>query len=248
MLSPGAATAHSRHREARRGTCLNRAGEGGGRGPRSERPLGARVQYRFDYEGISDAGQETITALAERTRAWKFVAVIDAAQHADCINHRGKISSDYSEMQIDSGKENWVEGIENWDLISYSVPQNIASLIAKDSITFGGFFHHVSHAVRRSVPRDMLDGIPSINMTWTAMHLGLACIVRRIPRRNQAYLAASNMEKDGADLNPYQMIRVDVQGSTEAPPKKRGPEVGSVRPRPPLAALDSLLNAIGIIV
>jgi hypothetical protein len=29
------------------------------------------LQYRFDYEGISDAGQETMTALAERTRAWK---------------------------------------------------------------------------------------------------------------------------------------------------------------------------------
>ncbi len=25
------------------------------------------LQYRFDYEGISDAGQETITALAEQT-------------------------------------------------------------------------------------------------------------------------------------------------------------------------------------
>ncbi len=46
------------------------------------------LQFRFDYEGISDAGQETITALAERTRAWKFEAVIDAAQHADLINLR----------------------------------------------------------------------------------------------------------------------------------------------------------------
>jgi hypothetical protein len=49
------------------------------------------LQYRFDYEGISDAGQETITALAEQTRGWKFEAVIDAAQHADVINHCGEI-------------------------------------------------------------------------------------------------------------------------------------------------------------
>ncbi len=49
------------------------------------------LQFRFDYEGISDAGQETIKALAERTRAWKFEALIDAAQHADLINHRGEI-------------------------------------------------------------------------------------------------------------------------------------------------------------
>ncbi len=118
------------------------------------------LQFRFDYEGISYAGQETITALAERTRAWKFEAVIDAAQHADLINHHGKISSDYFEMQINRYKEKWGEGIEQWALISYSVPQNIGSLIAKDSITVGGIFQHVSQPVRRSVLRDMLDGIP----------------------------------------------------------------------------------------
>jgi hypothetical protein len=89
------------------------------------------LQFRFDYEGISHAGQETITALAERTRAWKFEAVIDAAQHADLINTVVKFH------------------------------QTI--LTAKDNITVGGFFHHVSHAVRRSVLRDMLDGIPGIH-------------------------------------------------------------------------------------
>ncbi len=66
--------------------------------------------FRFDYEGIIDAGQEAIKDLAERTRAWKFEAVIDAAQHADLINLRGEISSDYFEMQINSHKENWAEG------------------------------------------------------------------------------------------------------------------------------------------
>ncbi len=30
------------------------------------------LQFRYDYEGISDAEQDTISALAERTRAWKF--------------------------------------------------------------------------------------------------------------------------------------------------------------------------------
>ena len=93
------------------------------------------LDYRFDYEGISDARQETIRDLAERARAWKFEAVIDAAHHADLIKHGGEISSDYFELQINSRKGNWGEGIEKWDLISYSVPQNIASLIAKDSIT-----------------------------------------------------------------------------------------------------------------
>jgi hypothetical protein len=80
---------------------------------------------------------------------WKFEAVIDAAQHSDLINHSGEISSDYFEMQINSRKENWVERVEKWDLISYSVQQTIASSIAKVSITVGGFFHHVSRAVRR---------------------------------------------------------------------------------------------------
>jgi hypothetical protein len=98
----------------------------------------------------SDAGEETITALAERTRAWKFEAVIDAAQHAELINHRGEISSDYFEMQINSRKENWFEGIEKWDHISYSVPQNIGSLIAKDSITVGGSFQNVIQCISTS--------------------------------------------------------------------------------------------------
>ncbi len=84
---------------------------------------------------------------------WKYEAVIDAAQHSDLINHSGEVSSDYFEMQINSRKENWVERVEKWDLISYSVvesvQQTIASSIAKVSITVGGFFHHVSRAVRR---------------------------------------------------------------------------------------------------
>jgi hypothetical protein len=70
------------------------------------------LHYRFDYEGISDARQETIRYLAERARTWKFEAVIDAVRHADLINHRGEISSDYFEMQINCHKEIWVEGIE----------------------------------------------------------------------------------------------------------------------------------------
>jgi hypothetical protein len=95
------------------------------------------LQYRFDYEGISDARQETIRDLAEQVQAWKFEAVIDAAQYADLIKHSGEISSAYFNMQINCSKENLNEGIEKWDLISYSVPQNTASLITKDSISVG---------------------------------------------------------------------------------------------------------------
>ena len=145
-------------------------------------------------------------------------------------------------MQINSRKENWVEGIEKWDLISYSVAQNVGSLITKDSISVGGIFQHVSQPVRRSVLRDMLDGIPGITMTWTAMHLGRGCSLAS-NSEYQAFLAASTKIKDGVDLNPHQMIRVDVKGSTDAPPKKRGPEMGSVRPRPPLAALIKTASA-----
>jgi hypothetical protein len=89
------------------------------------------LDYRFDYKGISDARQETIRDLAERARAWKFQAVIDAAQHADLINHCGEISSDYFEMQINRRKEKWEEGIEKWDLITYSVPQKNLQLDCK---------------------------------------------------------------------------------------------------------------------
>ncbi len=141
----------------------------------SLRGMGETLQYRFDYEGISDVRQETIRDLAERARAWKFEAVIDAAQHADLINHRGEISSDYVQMKIDSSKENWDEGIEKWDLISYSVPLKIPSLIAKDSISVGVFFQHGSYRVRLVVLQGMLDGIPGTTMTWTAMHLGRGC-------------------------------------------------------------------------
>ncbi len=147
--------------------------------------------------------------------------MIDAAQHADLINHRGDISSDYFKMQIKSRKENWVEGIEKWDLISYSVPQNIASLIAKDSITVGGFFQHVSQPVRRSALRDMLDGIPGITMTWTAMHLGRGCSLAS-NGEYKAFLAASTKEKEVTYSNQHQMARVDVKGRTDAPTKRRG--------------------------
>ncbi len=46
------------------------------------------LHFRFDYEGISDAGQETIQALGERMCEWKLEAVIDAAHLADLINHQ----------------------------------------------------------------------------------------------------------------------------------------------------------------
>ncbi len=57
----------------------------------------------------------------------------------------------------------------------------------------------------------------------------------------QVFLKANTKDEDS---NPNLMIRVDVRGSTEAPPKKQGFTLGNRLPRPPLAPLDSLLNAI----
>ncbi len=98
----------------------------------------------------------------------------------------------------------------------------------KDSITVGGFFHHVSHAVRRSVLLDMLDGIPGITMTWTATHKGRGCSLES-NGEYQALIAASTKEKDCANLDQHQMIRVDVQGSTEAPLKMPVEGVSALR-------------------
>ena len=103
-------------------------------------------------------------------------------------------------MQINSRKENWGEAIEKWDLISYSLPQNISSLIAQDSIIIGGFFQHGSPQVRRSVLQGMLDRIPGIAVNWTSMHLGRGCSLAS-NGEYQAFLAASTKEKDGVDIS-----------------------------------------------
>ena len=86
----------------------------------------------------------------------------------------------------------------------------------------------------------MLSGIYGLTVNWTAVTLG--------PGRSlashadyQAFLKASTQDQDS---NPNLMARVDVK-APDAPPRRRGPAVGSVRSRPPLAPLDSLLNAIG---
>jgi hypothetical protein len=113
--------------------------------------------FRIDYEGISDARQETIRDLAEQARAWRIEAVVNAAQHTNFINPSGEISSEYFQMHINSHKENWVEGIKTWDLISYSVQQKICSLNARDCITVTGFFQHGTPRVRLSVLLDMLE-------------------------------------------------------------------------------------------
>jgi hypothetical protein len=147
-------------------------------------------------------------------------------------------------MQINCSKETWDEGINKWDLVSYSLPQNIDSVIAKDTISVGGYFQHGSSRVRLSVLQGMLDGFPCIALNWTTMHFGLGCSLAS-NGKYQAFLAASTKERD-VDLNPHQMMCVNVRGSTDTPPKKQGPVVGSLRPRPPLAALDSLLNSIGL--
>jgi hypothetical protein len=98
------------------------------------------LKWRVDYQGISDARQATVRAHEERGRAWKFKAVVDVAHHPDLINSGGEIPSDYFQMRIVPQIENWVEEIEAWELISYSVPQTRHSLNARGSIPVGGFF------------------------------------------------------------------------------------------------------------
>ena len=204
------------------------------------------LMCRIDCKGVSDARQETIRALEERDRTWRFEAVIDVAHHPDLvINSSGVIASDYFEMHILRHIENWGEKIEKWDLFSYSVPLAIGRLDATwDSIHIEGYLHLGSQVERRSALQGMLDGFPGITVNWTAMHLGRGHTLAS-NTEYRAFLTASTKEKDGADLNPSLKIRVDVRGSTEAPLRKRGPAPWSQKPRPPLAVLDSLLNAIG---
>ncbi len=86
----------------------------------------------------------------------------------------------------------------------------------------------------------LLDGISGLTVKWTLVPLGQG---RSLASHAdyQAFLKASTKEKD-SNLNL--MVRVDVKAPDD-PPKRRGPAAGHRPPRPPLAALDSLLNSIG---
>ncbi len=88
----------------------------------------------------------------------------------------------------------------------------------------------------------MLGSVSGLTVNWTVVTLGHGGSLAS-HAECQAFLEARTKDKDS---NPDLMIRVDVLGSSEAQPKKRGFAPGQRPPRPPLAPLDSLLNAIGI--
>jgi hypothetical protein len=58
------------------------------------------LKFRVDYRGVSEAMQLTLWREETRAIAWRFEAMIDAAQHADLVHDRGEIRSDYFHMNI----------------------------------------------------------------------------------------------------------------------------------------------------
>ncbi len=63
----------------------------------------------------------------------------------------------------------------------------------------------------------MLGSISGLTLNWTMVPLGPGGSLA-LHAEYQAFLEASTEDKDS---NPDLMIRVDVQGSSEAPPRKR---------------------------
>jgi hypothetical protein len=87
----------------------------------------------------------------------------------------------------------------------------------------------------------MLGDTSGLTVNWTAVTLGPGSSLA-LHTEYQAFLEASTKDMDS---NPNLMVRVDVK-APDAPPKRRGPAVGSRRPPlAPLDSLDSILNAIG---
>ncbi len=167
--------------------------------------------------------------------------MIDVAHHQGLIDAQGDIFSDYFCLHILQGITKWETTIEPWDLVCYSVPRNIGCLQTRDSVPVVGFFRHKNQIQRWNFMQAMLGSVPGLTVNWTVVTLGHGGSLAS-QAEYQALLEASTKDKDS---NPDLMIRVDVLGSSEAPPKKRGFAPGHRPPRPPLAALDSLLNAIG---
>ena len=133
------------------------------------------LMYRVDYRGVSEAWQPAIRKNEERVKAWKFEAVIDAAHHTDLIDARGEILLDYFHLRILQRITNWEQQKEAWDLISYSVQQNIFrehACHARESILVIGYFRHGSETVRLRDMKGLLDGIPGLTVNWHAVRLG----------------------------------------------------------------------------
>ncbi len=72
----------------------------------------------------------------------------------------------------------------------------------------------------------------------------LTCIESNI--EYQEFLAASTKVNDGADSNLNQRIRVDVRGTSDAAPQKRGVKAGRKQNSQALGSLDSLINSGGV--
>ncbi len=124
--------------------------------------------------------------------------------------------------------------------VQSGVLQRISRGQALDFIAVVGYFHHKNNPMRRTPMQAMLSGIPGLTVKWTMIPLGTAArlhhmlntgrLTQQVPRtriRIQTLWSASMSRLHGPD----------------APPERLGPAVGSRRP--PLAALDSILNAIG---
>ncbi len=73
----------------------------------------------------------------------------------------------------------------------------------------------------------MLGSVSGLTLKWTMVPLGPVGSLAS-HAEYQAFLEASTKDKDS---NPSLMIRIDIQGSSEAPPKKRGFASGHRPPR-----------------
>ena len=108
-----------------------------------------------------------------------------------------------------------------WDLVSYSVQQNIISEHEGDPVTVVGYFRHALHGIRRKEVQTLLDGIPGLTVNWIAVHVGKGGSLAS-NTEYQEFLAASTKDTDGVDSNLNQRIRVDVLGNSDASPQKQG--------------------------
>ena len=103
-----------------------------------------------------------------------------------------------------------------WDLVSYSVQRNILSSQTNEPVSVVGIFRNV-HSQRQTAVQGSLGGIPGLEMNWKAIRVSPGGTLES-NAEYQAFLAAST--KDSMNQDPKLRIRVDVNGSTDAPPKK----------------------------
>ena len=174
------------------------------------------LMIRVDFRGDSEAVQPVLRREEKQVKAWKFEAAIDAAFHPALIDVLGEISSDYFRLQILHRIKNWEELKKVWDLVSYSVQRYTLSSHTKGPVSVLGIFRNV-HSQRRTAVEGIFSGIPGLTVKWTAIDVSRGGTLAS-NAEYQEYLAAST--KDSMNQDPKLRIRVDVNGSTDAPPKK----------------------------